>query len=139
MIVRPQSIVLDADALSALAGSERRIQAWAEVARRTDSIFYASTATLAEVTDGSPRDARVRRAAKAVRLVEVTEAIGYRAGALRAHGAQGRKKARDLTVDALVAATALSLTPAPPVVVLTCDADDLGLLLSGTDVMVEAI
>ena len=64
MIVRPQSILLDAEALSALAAGERRMQAWATVARRTDSVLYASAATLAETTDGSPRDAEVRRASQ---------------------------------------------------------------------------
>ncbi len=137
MIVRPQSILLDAEALSGLARGERRMHAWAEVARRTDSILYACTVTLAEVTDGSPRDARVRQTVKAVRLVDVTDGIGYRAGALRSRAVKGRRKARDLTVDALVAATALGLSP--PVVVLTSDADDLRLLLSDTDVKVEAI
>lgn len=138
MIVRPQSILLDAEALSALAHGERRMQAWAEVARRTDSILYASTATLAEVTDGSARDAYVRRLTKgAVRLVDVDDAIGYGAGALRAAAAAGRRKPRDLTVDALIAATAASLIP--PVVVLTSDVDDLKLLLSERDIKVEAI
>ncbi|HWC24635.1 MAG TPA: PIN domain-containing protein [Flexivirga sp.] len=137
MIHRPQSILLDAEALSALALSERRMQAWAEVARRTDSIFHASAATLAEVTDGTPRDARIRQAAKVVRLVEVDAAIGYRAGALRAGATTRRKKARDLTIDAIVAATALELVE--PVVVLTSDVADLELLLGDTDVKVLAI
>ena len=137
MIVRPQSILLDAEALSALARGEKRMQAWAEVTRRTDSILYASTATLVEVTDGTPKDARVRQAAKVVRLVEVSDTIGCRAGALRAEAAKGRRKARELTVAALVAATAVGLTP--PVVVLTSDTDDLTLLLSDSGVKVEAI
>lgn len=137
MIVRPQSILLDADAFSALANGEKRMLAWAEAARRTDSTFYASTATLAEVTDGTPRDARVRRAMNALRLVDVDAKIGYQAGTLRSGAMRSRRKARDLTVDALVAATATGLTA--PVVVLTSDADDLRLLLSGRDVTVEAI
>lgn len=137
MIVRPQSILLDAEALSALAAGERRMQAWATVARRTDSVLYASAATLAETTDGSPRDAEVRRAVKAIRIQPVTEEIGYRAGALRAMASDGRRKPRDLTVDALVAATALTL-PAP-VVVLTSDPKDLGRLLAGAAVRVEAV
>ena len=137
MIVRPQSILLDAEALSALAAGERRMQAWATVARRTDSVLYASTATLAETRDGSPRDAEVRRAVKAIRLQPVTDDVGYRAGALRAMATDGRRKPRDLTVDALVAATALTL-PAP-VVVLTSDPRDLGRLLDGTAVRVEAV
>ncbi|MFC6704836.1 type II toxin-antitoxin system VapC family toxin [Flexivirga alba] len=137
MIVRPQSILLDAEALSALALGERRRRAWAEVARRTDSIFYASTATLAEVADGTSRDARIRRVAKLVRLVEVDDAIGYRAGALRAGAVGRRKKPRDLTVDAIVTATASSL--AAPTVVLTSDAADLELLLIDADVQVIAV
>lgn len=137
MIARPHSILLDAEALSALATASRSMQAWATVARRTDSVLYASAATLAEVTDGSSRDAGVRRAANALRLVPVTEEIGYRAGGLRASAAKGRRKARELTVDAIVAATALGLPP--PVAVLTSDPDDLGLLLAVAVVRVEAL
>lgn len=137
MITRPHSVLLDAGALSALAASERRLQAWATVARRTDSVLYSSTVTLAETTDGSARDALVRRAAKSVRLIPVSDAIGYRAGALRAAAASGRRKPRDLTMDALVAATALTLPP--PAVVLITDASDLRRLLLDTDVAVEGI
>lgn len=137
MTVHPQSILLDAEALSSLAGAERRMQAWAEVARRTDSVLYASTATLPEVTDGTPRDAPVRHATKAlVRLLDVDPATGYLAGAMRA-AAKGHRKARDLTVDALVAATATGLRS--PTVVLTSDPDDLQLLLTDHDVKVEAV
>lgn len=107
------------------------------VARRTDSILYASTATLVEVTDGRLRDARVRRAVKALRLREVTEAIGFRAGGLRAGAVASRSKPRDLTVDSIVAATALELPP--PVVVLTSDVGDLRLLLSDSAIRVESI
>lgn len=137
MIVAPQSILLDAEPLSALALGERRMQAWAEVARRTDSVFYASTVTLAEVADGTQRDARIRRAASIVRLIDVDETIGYLAGALRAKAATRRKKPRDLTVDALVAATTTRLSA--PVVVLTSDVGDLQLLLAGTDVKVLSL
>lgn len=134
MIIRPHSILLDAEALSALAAGERRMQAWATVARRTDSTLYASTVTLAEVTDGSARDAAVRRIAKAIRLKQVTDGIGYNAARLRA---AARRKPRDLTVDAVVAATALTL--GAPVVVLTSDPDDLTRLLAGTPVRVTGI
>lgn len=137
MIARPHSILLDAEALSALAENDRRIRVWMLVARRTDSILYASTATLVEVTDGRLRDARVRRAVKALRLREVTEAIGFRAGGLRAGAVASRSKPRDLTVDSIVAATALELPP--PVVVLTSDVGDLRLLLSDSAIRVESI
>ncbi|WP_395729026.1 PIN domain-containing protein [Nakamurella sp.] len=137
MIVRPHSFLLDAEALSALAVADRRMQAWATVARRSGSSLHASTLTLAEVTDGRGRDAAVHRVAKALRLVEVTEQIGFAAGRLRAAAATARRKPRDLTVDAVVAATALVLTS--PVVVLTSDPRDLRLLLSETTVRVEVI
>lgn len=137
MIVRPHSVLLDAEAISALAAGERRMQAWATVARRTDSTLHASTHTLAEVIDGTSRDAGVRRIAKTLRLEEVTEDIGYRAGRLRASAAPTRRKPRDMTVDAVVAATALAL-PAP-VVVLTSDRGDLRVLLADTPVVVQKI
>lgn len=137
MIVRPHSLLLDAEALSALARDDRSMQAWATFAKRSDSVIYASCLTLAEVTDGSARDAGVRRAVKAVRLVDVGPEIGFRAGQLRAAAPASRRKQRDLTVDAVVAATALSLPT--PVVVLTSDAEDLGLLLAGYDVRIEGI
>lgn len=137
MIVRPHSILLDAEALSALAGDGRRMQAWATFAKRSDSVIYASCVTLAEVTDGTARDAAVRRAVKAVRLVDVGPDIGYRAGQLRSTAAASRRKQRDLTVDSVVAATALTLPL--PVVVLTSDPEDLRLLLAGHDVRIETI
>jgi predicted nucleic acid-binding protein len=137
MIVRPHSILLDAQALSALAADDRRMQAWATVVHRTDSTLHASTVTLVEATDGSPRDANVRRVSKAIRLEPVSETIGYRAGQLRAAASSTRHKPRDLTVDAVVAATALMLTE--PTVVLTSDPGDLRRLLAGTHVTVEPI
>lgn len=137
MIVRPHSILLDAEAASALARDDRSMQAWVTFAKRSDSVVYASCLTLAEVTDGTARDVGARRAAKAVRLVDVSPDIGYRAGQLRSDAAASRRKHRDLTVDAVVAATALTLPT--PVVVLTSDAEDLRLLLAGRDVRIEAI
>ncbi|RHW27258.1 twitching motility protein PilT [Nocardioides immobilis] len=110
---------------------------WALVARRTDSALYASAVTLAEVADGTARDANVRRAAKALRVQPVTTEIGYAAGRLRFGAARSRRKPRDLTVDAVVAATALAVPG--PAVVLTSDGADLRLLLEGTAVRVEAI
>ncbi|MFT4227063.1 type II toxin-antitoxin system VapC family toxin [Micropruina sp.] len=136
MIVRPHSVLLDAEALSALARDARTVQAWATFAKRSDSVLYASCLTLAEVTDGTALDVAVRRAVEAVRLVEVSPEIGFRAGELRAAVGATRRN-RDLTVDAVVAATALTLPT--PVVVLTSDPEDLGLLLAGHDIRVEAI
>ena len=132
-----RSILLDAEPLSLLARGSRSMQSWAEVARRTDAVLHASTITLTGVADGSARDADVRRVAKAVRLEPVSEAIGYRAGQLRGHGASSRRKKRDMTVDAVVAATALLLPG--PVLLLTSDPDDLRLLLGDSGVSVERV
>lgn len=137
MFIRPHSIVLDSEALSALAAGQQRMLAWATAARRTHSTLHASTLTLAEVTDGTARDARVHRIAKAIRLEVVTPDIGSEAGRLRAGAVGTRRNVRDLTVDAVVAATALALPR--PVVVLTSDQKDLRHLLVGTHVKVEAI
>ena len=137
MIVRPHAFLLAAEALSALSVADRRMQSWATVARRTGSTLHASTLTLAEVTDGRDRDAAVHRIVKAIRLIEVTDRIGFVAGRLRAAATPARPKPRDLTVDAVLAATALTLPS--PAVVITSDPGDLQILLDGTPVRVEAI
>lgn len=61
-----------------------------------------------------------------------------RAGALRARAGRVRRKRRDLTVDAIVAATAVEL---PRSVVITADKPDLDLelLVDGFDVKVSAV
>lgn len=70
-------------------------------------------------------------------MEDVTEEIGYNAGRRRAVAASARRKARDLTVDAVVAATALSFRR--PAVALTIDDSDLELLLADTGVKVERV
>ncbi len=67
----------------------------------------------------------------------VSDQIGYDAGRLRATAVLTRRKPRDLTVDAVVAATALTLPG--PTIILTADAGDLRRLLDGTAVRVEGI
>lgn len=137
MITGPHSIILDSEALSLVAADAASARAWMAVAVRTDSVLYASAATLAEVTDGSGRDALIRRATAFVRIEPVTADTGFQAGRLRAAAKNSRKKARDLTVDAIVAATALALPT--PVVVVTSDPGDLELLLATTTVKVMPI
>ena len=137
MISEPHSIMLDAHALSCLATRTPAMLAWGAAARRTGSEMYVSTATLAETTDGSTRDAAVRRIVNGINRENVTESLGYTAGRLRAKAASIRRKPRDLTVDAIVAATAMSLRP--PVVVITSDSGDLELLLDGTGIRVYQI
>lgn len=135
MIIRPHRFVLDAEAFSALAAGNRAIQPWLEMVRRTDSTLWISSLTLAETSDGTARDVAIRRAIKAVRRVPVDDEIGFVAGRLRAQAEGTRRKLRDLTVDSVVAATALALPDS--VVVLTSDSGDLLRLLDGTSVRVE--
>ncbi len=137
MIAVEHSILLDAHAVSLLAANEKAMLGWSVVAQRTGSDLYVSAVTLAEVTDGTARDARVRRVAKAVEVLPVTEGRGFEAGRLRARATGIRRKPRDLTVDALVAATAIALPR--PTVVLTSDPGDLELLLAGTGVKVAKV
>lgn len=128
------SILLDSEALSASVHARGVTLPWLVAARRSDSILYISAVTLAEVVDGGARDATIRRALNAMRILPVTDAIGYTAGRLRRTAASARRKARDPTVDVVVAATALTLPG--PAVVLTGDPGDLRLLLADTGVRV---
>ena len=129
MIARPCSVLLDAQGVAALAARTRQMHVWLTAVEATRSELFVSAATLAEATDGSARDANTRRViATHATTCPVDEAIGYDAGRLRARAAGGRKKPRDLTVDALVAATARTLVR--PVIVLTSDVEDLRALLA---------
>lgn len=108
------------------------MQAWLQTAKAIDATTDVSAATLAEVTDGSSRDAKIRRVCKAVRIEPVSEAIGYSAGNLRASAVASRNKPRDLTIDAIVAATSIHCPQ--PAVELTSDSPDFRLLLAGTKI-----
>jgi predicted nucleic acid-binding protein len=137
-VVGPHSILLDCTALT-LQADERNeaMLRWSKVAHATGSRLYVSAVTLAEATDGSSRDANVRREIKAMTVEPVSEPVGFLAGRRRAAATSVRRKARSLTVDAVVAATAMTLPK--PVVVLTGDPADLELLLDGTDIKVRQV
>jgi hypothetical protein len=64
---------------------------------------------------------------------DLTPRVAARAGALRQRAGLTRAKKRDLTVDAMVAATAEEHTPA---VILTGDPADMVLLTADLDVRV---
>jgi len=81
---------------------------------------------IAETTRGGPQDAPVNQVIRAINEVApVTEATARQAGRLL-----GRSSRRGMTVDALVAAAAISSRPA---VVLTGDPKDMTELLEGQD------
>jgi predicted nucleic acid-binding protein len=134
MIHRPHGIFLDSTPLGEIVSRSHRMQAWLTGAQRTDSTLYTSAANLAEVASGAHGDAVLRQALKWIRVVPTDQQIGLTAGRLRNHAAQLRRKPRDLTIDSIVAATALGLTG--PVLLLTHDPGDMNLLLEGSSVQV---
>jgi len=85
---------------------------------------------------GAPSDAAYWQVLKKLAVVDTTARIAARAGALREAASAARRKKRDLTVDAIVAATAHEFTPAA---IITGDPDDMALLVSGPGITVTAI
>jgi predicted nucleic acid-binding protein len=130
-----RTVVLDAEAVSRLIERTQAAQAWATFIRRQKARLHVSSLTLAELAIGTSRDAALRHAVSRMATHDVTPDIAFTAGAMRAR--VRRRKQRDLTVDAVVAATAASLPG--PVVVLTSDPADLTALLEGTDVRVASL
>lgn len=90
----------------------------------------------AEVITGRPADAGVYRVIKRLVGEPITVEVAARAGELRERYAGTRRKKRDLTLDAIVAAVAIARAPS---VVLTTDPDDLRLLTEGHDVRVLSL
>jgi predicted nucleic acid-binding protein len=86
---------------------------------------------LAETLTGKPVDAPVRAALRHLTIIPISEGIAARAGALRTAAVPQRHKPRDLTVDALVVATAERLLPAT---VITADPGDIALLAGSIDI-----
>lgn len=113
------------------------MQAWLTVVRRTDSELYTAATTLVEVADVSPRDAAVRRVMKAVVCAPISDEICYLAGRLRAAAAAHRRKQRDLTADALLAAVAVG--PKRPTLVLASDPNDLQILLQDKEIGIVTV
>lgn len=126
------AVVLDAEGVSKAARGDRLARAWLVEATRRDTEVLVSSVSLAETLRGGPRDAPVHRLLASVTTVDVTPEIGRSAGELL--GAT----ARDDTVDAVVAATAIALRR--PVVVLTSDPVDLAALTAEvSDVSVRTV
>jgi predicted nucleic acid-binding protein len=108
-----QVLILDAEALSALAHATRRAvcaqraRAILTVAHETGAVVRVPAPVLAEVCRGGSRDAAVERVlgGRGIVVVDLTSSMARRAGALLA--------AADLdsahAVDAFVVATALTL------------------------------
>ena len=122
------TLVLDSEGLSKLAVGDSRAHAYLDSARARRARVVVSAITLTEVLRGGPRDAAVHRVLARITIVPVTAQIARRAGELL--GAT-RLPGHRCAVDAVVAATALELER--PVVLLTCDSDDLNRLVEEPD------
>lgn len=130
---RPRTVVLDTEAVAAASRNEPAMRARLAAARRNEQRVVVPAVVLAELITGKPADARVWRILGRLPIVDITGAIAAQAGALREQAQSVRRKKRDLTVDAVVAAVATSLQPS---VVVTADTNDLRLLTVGHDVRV---
>jgi len=105
-------------------------------AQEADHRVVIPTVVLAEVATGAPTDAAIWHVLGKIPTVDLPESVAMRAGTLRSRAERTRRKKRDLTVDAIVAATAVELAPS---VVLTADRSDLELLTDGFDVKVSIV
>ncbi|GAB3160546.1 hypothetical protein GCM10027059_08800 [Myceligenerans halotolerans] len=129
-----RTIVLDSEAVSAAARDDARIKARLEAAARLDQRVVVPAVVAAELFTGRAGDARLHRVLNLVSdVVPVDRSTAVAAGILRERAEHARRKKRNLTVDAIVAAVARE---AAPTAVLTADVDDLSLLCDGADVTV---
>jgi predicted nucleic acid-binding protein len=128
-----RTVVLDTEGLAATCRNEPYLRERLAAARRNEQRVVVPAIVLAEVMTGHASDARVWHVIGKLVAADVTNLIAARAGALRERAEAVRRKKRDLTVDAVVAAIAISLAPS---VVFTADVDDVGLLTQGYDVTV---
>ena len=127
------TLILDAEALNALARARERgvlaerARAILRVAFDEGALVRVPAPVLAEVCRGGPFDAPVAQIlnGRGILVVDLTERIARRAGALLARADFGSPHA----VDAFVVATALEFGPA---VIATGDPDDLKRLAGGS-------
>jgi len=132
-----RSVVLDAEALSSIAaGRNTKVMALIQGTWDIDARVLFPTIILSEIITGKPSDASVWRIANKVTSVDLTVRIAVQAGRLRARAGNVRKKKKDLTVDAIVASTAILWAPS---LLITGDADDLCLLTEGSGVKVVSV
>ncbi len=132
----PRVLILDSEAVSALAEQRKGMAERLAAAREADHRVLIPTVVLAEVATGAPTDAAIWHVLGRIPTIDLPQGVAMRAGTLRTRADSVRRKKRDLTVDAVVAATAVELAPS---VVMTADKADLELLVEGFDVKVSAI
>jgi hypothetical protein len=121
--VAADTIVLDARALTALAGSNKRLRIASLKALRDGARVIVPTVVVAEsTTDGGGRDVNVNRLLKTLLVADCDMATARSAAALRFLARAGPG-----TIDAIVVATADRM---PGSIVLTGDPTDLSTLAS---------
>lgn len=124
----PQRLILDAGAVIGLSRADVRARAVLTAALEVGAEVSVPALVVAETVRGGAADAPVNRVLEAVGEVDVAdESVGRTAGRLL--GSAGSVA----TVDAVVVATAVEAGGA---VILTGDADDLGLLAAGEPTMI---
>lgn len=129
-------LILDSEAVSALAEQRNGMAERLAAAQQADHRVLIPAVVLAEVATGAASDAAIWHVLGKVPTLDLPQGVAMRAGALRTRAERVRRKKRDLTVDAIVAATAVELAPS---VVLTADVPDLELLVEGFDVKISAV
>lgn len=126
-------VILDSDGLARAGRHDRIVAHRLAAARDNGQRVILPAVVAAEVITGGPNDAGVYRVMKRLVAEPISLDLAARAGQLRERGGRARRKKRDLTVDAIVAAVAIARAPS---VILTADPDDLQLLTEGHDVSV---
>ncbi|GAA1528141.1 PIN domain-containing protein [Nocardioides humi] len=126
-------VILDSEGLAGVGRNDRVVAHRLAAARDNGQRVILPAVVAAEVITGGPTDVGVYRAMKRLIAEPISVDLAARAGQLRERAGRARRKKRDLTVDAIVAAVAIARAPS---VVLTADPDDLQLLTEGHDVRV---
>ncbi len=129
-------LILDSEAVSALAQKREGMAERLAAAQQADHRVLIPAVSLAEVATSAPTDAAIWHVLGKIPTLALPQGVAMRAGALRTRAEKVRRKKRDLTVDAIVAATAVELAPS---VVITADTSDLELLVDGFDVKISAV
>jgi predicted nucleic acid-binding protein len=130
------TLILDSAAFSSISRQEPSGQVILMAALANDQRVVVPTVVLAEVMTGKANDAAHWHTLGRLVVCDATARIAARAGALREHAESVRRKKRDLTVDAIVASTAMEYAPA---VILTADVGDMSLLLSSPEIRVVQV
>lgn len=126
-------VILDAEGLARSSRNDRDVGERLAAARDNGQRVLLPAIVVAEVITGRATDAAVDRVMKRLATEPISSDLAAPPGVLRERAEATRRKKRALTVDAIVAAVAISRAPS---VVLTGDPDHLRLLTEGDDVRV---